>query len=80
MISSGLNPVEFEKGIQSCDIVMFLNNHIFYEKIDLNNVINKMNNHPIIFDGWNIFKFDNIDNYNSITYMNLSKTISNIIN
>lgn len=80
MISLGLNPVEFEIGIQSCDVVVFLNNHVFYEKIDLDNIINKMNNHPIIFDGWNIFKFDNINNYNSITYMNLSKTISNIRN
>ena len=72
-----INHVDFEKGIKNADVVLFLNNNYFYEKLNFSKYIKLMNDKPIIFDGWNIFSSSKILRTPCI-YMNLSKTQSSI--
>jgi nucleotide sugar dehydrogenase len=71
----GVKPVIFEDGIRDADIILFLNNNTFYEKLNISKVVNKMAQNPIIFDGWHLFRSDDILNNRQGTYINLSQII-----
>ena len=74
IISEGINDCVLENEVNNADIIIFLNNHIFYQKLNINNIVLKMAKTPIIFDGWNIFRSQDILKIRSCTYMSLSHT------
>ncbi|MET2984685.1 nucleotide sugar dehydrogenase [Aureibaculum conchae] len=75
----GVNPIDFEKGINDADVVLFLNNNDFYEKLNIFNVVRKMNKNPIIVDGWSLYRADEIISVKPSVYMSLSQIKSSII-
>ncbi len=73
--------IKFEKineGFLSKDVVMFLNNHKSFEKLDLCSMVLAMNEKPIIFDGWNLFRDKDIISIRPSVYMGISHIISSI--
>lgn len=74
IISEGINDCVFENEVNNADVVIFLNNHIFYQRLNINKVVLKMAKNPIIFDGWNIFRSLHVLNSRPCTYMGLSFT------
>lgn len=66
------------EGFAEKDVLMFLNNHKSFEKLDLQSMVLAMNEKPIIFDGWNLFRAKDIINIKPSVYMGISHTISSI--
>ena len=60
------------------DAVLFLNNHKSFDKLNLKEMLDSMNNNPIIYDGWNLFRPADILTIRPCTYMGLSFVKSSI--
>ena len=75
----GVTSVEFQEGIKNSDVVLFLNNNEYYEKLDMYDVVRKMGKNPIIVDGWKIFRAEDILNAKPCIYMDLSQIKKSII-
>lgn len=65
-------PVEFEQGLKNTDVIMFLNNHKYFEKINVFGMTRALNENPVIFDGWNLFRKEEILSTKPSTYIGLS--------
>jgi UDP-N-acetyl-D-mannosaminuronic acid dehydrogenase len=72
IIEYGITPVKLENAFKGTDVVLFLNNHKSFEKINVFKMIREMNNEPIIYDGWNIFRKEDVLATKKCTYMGLS--------
>jgi nucleotide sugar dehydrogenase len=72
IIEYGFSPVKLNEAFHGVDVVLFLNNHRSFEKIDMFKAVREMNENPIIFDGWNAFRSDDIFSVRTSIYMNLS--------
>lgn len=68
----GFTPVPFNKAFVGIDAVLFLNNHKSFEKIDMFTAVREMNDYPIVFDGWNVFRAEDIVATRCSVYLNLS--------
>ena len=75
----GLIPVNIPEGFNDIDVVLFLNNHKKFEKISVFEMTRKMNDLPIVFDGWNIFHREGILSAKPSVYMGLSFTETSIL-
>ncbi len=75
----GYKSVNLTDGFKDMDVVLFLNNHKSFEKIDVFSMVRSMNQHPIIYDGWNAFRSDEIISVRPSTYMNLSLNKTSIL-
>lgn len=74
----GLIPVSLPDGFKNVDAVLFLNNHKNFEKINIYQMVRSMNENPIIYDGWNLFREDDILATKPCLYMGLSFKKSSI--
>jgi UDP-N-acetyl-D-mannosaminuronic acid dehydrogenase len=74
----GVEPVAFPEGAKAVDAVLFLNNHRYYEKVDLADLISTLNPPAIIFDGWKLFNTDDVLHAGPCIYMGLSFTASSL--
>ena len=72
VIEYGIKPVDLENAFKDTDAILFLNNHKSFEKINVYKMIREMNNNPIIYDGWNLFRQEDILATKKCTYMGLS--------
>lgn len=68
----GLIPVSVPEGFKNMDVVLFLNNHKSFEKLNVFDMVRSMNETPIIYDGWNLFRPDDIISSRPAVYMGLS--------
>jgi len=68
----GFTPVPLSNAFVGVDAVLFLNNHKSFEKIDMFKAVREMNEKPIVFDGWNAFRAEDIVAARASVYMNLS--------
>jgi nucleotide sugar dehydrogenase len=68
----GLVPVSVPEGFKNMDVVLFLNNHKSFEKLNVFDMVRSMNETPIIYDGWNLFRPDDIISSRPAVYMGLS--------
>jgi len=75
----GITPVQIADGFQNSDVVMFLNNHKSFEKINVFEMTRLLNNKPIIYDGWNLFRKEEILSTKPCTYIGLSFSESSIV-
>ncbi|MEQ6123451.1 nucleotide sugar dehydrogenase [Pseudotenacibaculum sp. MALMAid0570] len=64
--------LELEKAFKGKDAVLFLNNHRSFETMNIYKYIHQMNEKPIIYDGWNLFREKDILSIRECTYMGLS--------
>jgi UDP-N-acetyl-D-mannosaminuronic acid dehydrogenase len=76
--SFGIQPVEIPEGFKNVDVVLFLNNHKSFEKIDVFSMVRSMNQLPIIYDGWSLFRDDDITSVRPAKYMGISHIKSSI--
>lgn len=75
----GINPAPtLAEGVANADVVLFLNNHREFAKLDVFSMVRSMNPQPIVFDGWNLFHKQDILKAAPSVYMGLSLTESSI--
>lgn len=74
----GIEPAALYDDFNGIDAVLFLNNHRFYEKIDLFKMTRMMARHPVILDSWGLFHAEDILKARPCIYMGLSVTRSSI--
>lgn len=79
IIQYGLIPVNIPEGFKDMDIVLFLNNHKKFEKINVFEMIRSMRDFPIVFDGWNTFHSEDILSAKPSIYIGLSHLETSII-
>ena len=72
VLETGITPAELPEGYSKADAVLFLNNHRFYEKLDLVEMISEVKSPAIIYDGWKLFNTDDVLNSGPCIYMGLS--------
>jgi UDP-N-acetyl-D-mannosaminuronic acid dehydrogenase len=74
----GIEPVDIPDGFSNIDVVLFLNNHKNFDKINIYEMIRLMNDKPVIFDGWNLFRHEDILDIRPCTYIGLSMNRSSL--
>jgi nucleotide sugar dehydrogenase len=75
---AGLTPVSIPDGFKGMDAVLFLNNHKSFQRIDIFEMVRSMNSIPIVYDGWNLFRAEDVLHVKPAIYMGLSFTKSSI--
>jgi UDP-N-acetyl-D-mannosaminuronic acid dehydrogenase len=80
VLEYGIEPVSFEGAFQNMDAVLFLNNHKSFEKINVFEMTRSMNEKPIVYDGWNLFRFEDVLSARPCTFMGLSFVRSSLEN
>jgi UDP-N-acetyl-D-mannosaminuronic acid dehydrogenase len=70
--SYGIKPVGLPQGFLGMDIILFLNNHESFEKLDVFTFVRSMNERPIVYDAWNLFRSDDVLRARPAVYMGLS--------
>ncbi|PJZ58124.1 nucleotide sugar dehydrogenase [Leptospira barantonii] len=71
--SEGFEVVKIPEGFNGIDCVLFLNNHKSFEKIQVFDMIRRMNENPIIYDAWRLFYSEDIvSSKKGATYLTLS--------
>jgi nucleotide sugar dehydrogenase len=68
----GIKAVSIPEGFKNMDVVLFLNNHKQFEKVNIFDMVRQMCDKPIIYDGWNMFRADDILATKPSCYMGLS--------
>ncbi len=77
IINYGLTPVKLPEGFSQIDAVLFLNNHKYFEKLNIYEMVRKMADKPVIFDGWNLFRWEDFLGIRPCTFLGLSFVKSN---
>lgn len=67
-----LKPVGIPEGFDEMDVVLFLNNHKSFEKIDVFEMVRSMNKFPIVYDAWDLFRDEDVLHAKPSIYMGLS--------
>jgi UDP-N-acetyl-D-mannosaminuronic acid dehydrogenase len=75
----GYKTVDLPDGFRTMDVVLFLNNHKIFEKVDVFSMVRSMSDKPIIYDGWNIFRAEEIVSVRPSSYINLSYFKTSVI-
>jgi UDP-N-acetyl-D-mannosaminuronic acid dehydrogenase len=72
ILSYGLVPFDIKNGFGDLDVVLFLNNNKDFENINVFTMVRQMREKPIIFDGWDLFRWKEIIEVKPSTYIGLS--------
>jgi UDP-N-acetyl-D-mannosaminuronic acid dehydrogenase len=75
----GIKPVTLPRGFDDMDVVLFLNNHKSFEKVDVFGMVRAMNKFPIVYDAWDLFREEDVLNVKPSIYMGLSFAKSSVI-
>ena len=67
-----IEPKSVPEGFKGMDAVVFLNNHKSFEKIDVFNMVRSLNDKPLIYDGWGMFRFEEFLNTRPCIFAGLS--------
>lgn len=73
-----LKPVSLPQGFDGMDAVLFLNNHKSFDRIDAFAMVRAMNEKPIVYDAWNLFREEDVLQARPAVYMGLSFIKSSI--
>mgnify|MGYP001210955704 CR=1 FL=1 len=71
--SLGIKYCDIDMGFKNSNLVMFMNNHKSYSKINIIKLVNKMSQDSILYDGWNIYKSDIFKSVNNIKFIGIGK-------
>ncbi len=69
---TGLIPINSLEQSQGMDAVLFLNNHKSFEKINVFEFVRSLNENPVIYDGWNLFRGEDFLSTRECIFMGLS--------
>lgn len=75
---TGLVPVELLEGVGESDAVLFLNNHRTYQTLDVFEVVRTLRSPPVLYDGWHLFRPDDVLQTCPSVYMGLGFTRSSL--
>lgn len=78
MMKEGIQFVSLPEGFLRQDVVLFLNNHKSFEKIDVFEMVRSMSASPIILDGWNLFHEEDVLRTKPSIYMSLSHSANSL--
>jgi nucleotide sugar dehydrogenase len=78
MRDEGVQFVSLPKGFSKQDVVLFLNNHKSFEKIDVFEMVRSMSTSPIVLDGWNLFHEEDVLRSKPSIYMSLSHSVNSL--
>ena len=76
--SLGLEPVALAAGLPRADAVLFLNNHRSYRTLDIFDVVRALRPPPVVFDGWHLFRSDDVIQACPTVYLGLGFTRSSV--
>ncbi|MBX3064204.1 MAG: nucleotide sugar dehydrogenase [Anaerolineae bacterium] len=71
----GVNTVDrysLETGFQNADAVLVMNNHSSYNRIDLFQLLSRLNRPGLFFDGWHMFSKHEVERIQGIEYIGIS--------
>ena len=60
-----------KNGFKNADVVIIMNNHNSYLKLDIYSLINTMKKPSYLFDGWSMFNNKSLDDIDTLTYATL---------
>ncbi len=67
----GVKPVSIAEGFKDADVVLIMNNHKSYKKMDVFDLLNSARNDCIFVDGWYTFEPKDIITVNNIRYIGI---------
>ncbi|MBR9678828.1 MAG: nucleotide sugar dehydrogenase [Nanoarchaeota archaeon] len=59
------------EGCENADVVLFLNNHVSYAKLDVSKICFSMRPKSVFFDAWRVFSKENFLNLKDINYLSV---------
>ena len=65
---AGVTPCSLGEGFEGADVVIFMNNHPGYAKLNLEELASLMNKPAVFFDGWHIFDPADIRSLSGVIY------------
>lgn len=71
LASMGVKPVSLEEGFKDADVVIIMNNHRSYKKMDIFELLDTSRDNCIFVDGWYIFDPKDIRAINSVRYIGI---------
>ncbi len=78
--AEGIEPVAIPDGFAGKDAVLFLNNHLAYRKVDVYSMVRALAAPGIIYDGWELFRHDDVIGTSPSVYLGISHSRSSIVN
>lgn len=66
-----IHNTNIKNGFKNADVVIIMNNHNSYLKIDIYSLINTMKKPSYLFDGWSMFNNKSLDDIDTLTYATL---------
>jgi UDP-N-acetyl-D-mannosaminuronate dehydrogenase len=76
--AAGLEPVDLPGGAAGCDAVLVLNNHRSYQTLDVFELMRSLAPPGILFDGWHLFRPDDVIRTCPSVYMGLGFSRSSV--
>ncbi|HQQ82605.1 MAG TPA: nucleotide sugar dehydrogenase [Cyclobacteriaceae bacterium] len=73
-----ITPVSLPQGFAGMDAVLFLNNHKSFEKIIVSEMVRAMQDRPIVYDAWDLFREEDVLRARPAVYMGLSFVKSSV--
>ena len=64
---------DLNSGFKNADIVMFMNNHKMYSKLNIIKLTKTMNDNSILYDGWNIYKKEIFNSIKNTKFIGVGK-------
>ena len=71
MAKIDIRNVNIKNGFKNADVVIIMNNHNSYLKLDIYSLINTMKKPSYLFDGWSMFNNKSLDDIDTLTYATL---------
>jgi UDP-N-acetyl-D-mannosaminuronic acid dehydrogenase len=76
--SYGIVPVGLPNGFDNADAVLLLNNHPSFERINVADMIERMARRPLVYDGWQMLRADDVLDRGEVIYAGLSYSRSTL--
>ena len=76
--AEGLQPAKLPAGFRDMDVVLFMNNHPSFQRIDVFQMVRSMAAPPIVFDGWGMLNDRDVTLAAPAVYLGLSYARSSL--
>ena len=73
-----IDPARMPDGLVDADVVMFLTNHQSYAKLNVYSMVRALKAPGIVYDGWHVFRPDDVLSTCPCVYMGLSMSRSSV--
>jgi nucleotide sugar dehydrogenase len=77
--SVGLEPAGLPPDTPGVDAICFLNNHTAYQRLDIFETVRGLAARPVVFDGWHLFRPDEVTGAAPCLYLGLSFERSSLV-